>query len=129
RRPGGRAVSRTEGACALGRLSSQPRAVTRPIPCTRLPSSATLTARSLTVRVLLPVLATALTLGCARPPDRLSYTTLASEAEDRPMTYGLYLPPGWDQQTPLPLVVFLHGGGDDERAWDDHPVVTKKLDA
>lgn len=65
----------------------------------------------------------------AHATDRLTYVTLDSAAERRPMTYGIYEPPGWDRTTPLPLVVFLHGGGDDERAWDDHPVVTRRLDA
>lgn len=60
--------------------------------------------------------------------DRLTYITLDSAAEQRPMTYGVYEPPGWDHASPLPLVVFLHGGGDDERALDDHPVVTRTLD-
>jgi enterochelin esterase-like enzyme len=68
-----------------------------------------------------------LTLANARE-DRLSYVTLDSAVEQRPMTYGIYEPPGWDHTTPLPLVVFLHGGGDDERALDDHPVVTRALD-
>ncbi|MCB9664123.1 MAG: esterase family protein [Alphaproteobacteria bacterium] len=63
----------------------------------------------------------------AREP-RLTYTEVQSAAEGRPMRYGVYLPPGWDEQTPLPLVVFLHGGGDDELAWDKHPVVTRTLD-
>lgn len=60
--------------------------------------------------------------------DRLTYVTIDSAAEGRPLTYGVYTPPGWDGATPLPLVVFLHGGGDDARAWDDHPIVTRRLD-
>lgn len=70
-----------------------------------------------------------LLLALAQAGDRLSYVTLDSAAEGHPMTYGVYEPPGWDHVTPLPLVVFLHGGGDDERAWDEHPVVTRRLDA
>lgn len=60
--------------------------------------------------------------------DRLDYVTIDSAAERRPMTYGVYTPPGWDGVTPLPLVVFLHGGGDDERALDEHPVVWRTFD-
>lgn len=60
---------------------------------------------------------------------RISYVTLDSAAEQRPMSYGVYTPPGWDGVTALPLVVFLHGGGDDETAWERNPVVTRKLDA
>ena len=70
-----------------------------------------------------------LLLVTAGAADRLTYVTLDSAAEGRPMTYGLYEPPGWDRATPLPLVVFLHGGGDDERAFDEHRVVTRTLDA
>lgn len=43
------------------------------------------------------------------------------------MRYGLYTPPGWDGRTPLPLVVLLHGAGDDETS-ADRAVVTAKLD-
>jgi enterochelin esterase-like enzyme len=68
-------------------------------------------------------------LSAALGADRLQYVTIESAAEGRPMAYGVYEPPGWDHVKPLPLVVFLHGGGDDERAWDEHPIVTRRLDA
>lgn len=32
------------------------------------------------------------------------------------MRYGLYTPPGWNERDPLPLVVFLHSSGNNERA-------------
>jgi len=43
------------------------------------------------------------------------------------MAYGVYTPPGWDGATPLPLVVLLHGAGDDETS-ADRAVVTEQLD-
>ena len=45
------------------------------------------------------------------------------------MAYSVYTPPGWDEQTPLPLVVFLHGGGDDETVLEQHAVVVETFDA
>lgn len=45
------------------------------------------------------------------------------------MAYALYTPPGWDGETPLPLVLLLHGGGDDERVLGEHPEVAEQLDA
>lgn len=65
---------------------------------------------------------------CATHRADVSYVTLQSEAEQRDMTYALYTPPGWDGQTPLPLVVFLHGGGDDYTVLDKHPVVGRTFD-
>jgi enterochelin esterase-like enzyme len=44
------------------------------------------------------------------------------------MHLGLYTPPGWDGGDGLPLVVFLHGAGDDERVLD-RPGVAAELDA
>lgn len=68
-------------------------------------------------------------LAASLAAPRVDYVTLDSAAEGREMTYGVYTPPGWDGQTPLPLVVFLHGGGDNETAWQRHPIVTRRLDA
>jgi enterochelin esterase-like enzyme len=61
--------------------------------------------------------------------DALTYTTLDSPAEHRPMTYGTWTPPGWDGHTPLPVVLFLHGGGDRVTAFDDHPAALRGLAA
>ncbi len=38
--------------------------------------------------------------------------------QGRSMPYALYTPPGWKKGETLPLVLFLHGGGDDERCLD-----------
>lgn len=69
-----------------------------------------------------------LTSGCASAPERVSYHAIESEAEGRTMPYAVYTPPGWDGQTPLPLVVFLHGGGDDETVLEKQAVVVRTLD-
>ncbi len=58
-----------------------------------------------------------------KPIDRLEYKSVQSTSEGREMRYGVYLPRGWDRQTPLPLVVFLHGAGDDETAADRQVVI------
>ncbi len=63
-----------------------------------------------------------LALGCRGGQDRLATASLASEAVGREMRYAVWTPPGWDGETPLPLVLFLHGAGDDERCLDRHGV-------
>lgn len=66
--------------------------------------------------------------GCAHVPDgRLDYVEVASRSEGRDMRYGVYEPPGWDRSSPLPLVVLLHGAGDDETS-ADRAAVTDRLD-
>lgn len=65
---------------------------------------------------------------CAPKSPRVTYAELQSPSNERPLAYSVYTPPGWDGSTALPLVVFLHGGGDDETAWGKHPIVTKRLD-
>lgn len=57
-------------------------------------------------------------VACHRPLGRLTYIETYSEAEQRDLRYGVYRPPGWDGRTPLPLVVLLHGRGDDETSAD-----------
>jgi enterochelin esterase-like enzyme len=64
---------------------------------------------------------------CHRPYGRLQYAALDSPAEGRAVPYGLYTPPGWDGRTPLPLVLLLHGAGDDQTS-ADRKVVVEALD-
>lgn len=66
-------------------------------------------------------------LACASagPPESVSYASLDSEAEGRSMAYAVYTPPGWDGHSELPLVVFLHGGGDDETVLEERRVVVE----
>ncbi|MEM9457064.1 MAG: alpha/beta hydrolase-fold protein [Myxococcota bacterium] len=65
--------------------------------------------------------------GHAHPQGRLEYVKVESRSEGRELGYGIYTPPGWDRTTPLPLVVLLHGAGDDETS-ADRTVVTDRLD-
>ena len=83
--------------------------------------------RSVSVPIVSLALVMALgAIGCGHSPmGRLEYSTVASKAENRPMRYGLYLPPGWDRSTPLPIVLLLHGAGDDETAADREAVVSR----
>lgn len=69
-----------------------------------------------------------LLLALAGCRTRLTEVELTSRAEGRALRYGTYLPPRWDGVTPLPLVVFLHGAGDDASSFDRH-AVTQRLDA
>lgn len=58
-----------------------------------------------------------LATGCATT-QRLDYEKVDSPAMDREMDYAVYLPPDYSPEEELPLVVFLHGGGDDHRTFD-----------
>jgi enterochelin esterase-like enzyme len=72
----------------------------------------------------LTVASSLMMLACSHEPaGRLEYTEVPSEAEGRPMRYGVYLPKQWDRQTPLPVVLLLHGAGDDEQSADREVVV------
>lgn len=93
----------------------------------RLLSSAAVPTRTYLATVCVAV---SVLCACARPAPagRLQYTSLPSESEGRTLSYGLYRPPGWDGTTPLPVVVLLHGAGDDETSADRIGVVDR-LDA
>ena len=56
---------------------------------------------------------------CATAPPRLEHARMASAALGHEMRYAVYAPSDRDRSSPLPLVVFLHGGGDDSRCFDD----------
>jgi len=84
--------------------------------------------RHLSSTLLLAACGTTATVGCTHVPGgRLDYVEVQSRSEGQPMRYGVYEPPGWDRRTPLPLVVLLHGAGDDETA-ADRKAVTERLD-
>lgn len=55
---------------------------------------------------------------CASTATRLTYGELESSALRKPMKYAVYAPPGWKKAESLPLVVFLHGGGDGPDCFD-----------
>jgi len=55
--------------------------------------------------------------GCVRL-QRLEKQTLYSQALQRRVPFAVYLPPGHEPGKYYPLVVFLHGGGDDYKAFE-----------
>lgn len=64
--------------------------------------------------------------GCASFPRRMQYDTVRSAAlRDTWADFAVLLPPGFTQDERLPLVVFLHGGGDDEASLDRHGVAAR----
>lgn len=80
--------------------------------------------RLLALGVLLGLFAS----GCTHGHGRFQYFSLQSERLGGTHEYAVYLPRGWDRKTPLPLVLLLHGAGDDARSADRSEVV-EQLDA
>lgn len=66
--------------------------------------------------------ALALLAGCASVPARMTFRQVDSRAMGRTMAFGVYTPPGFTPGERLPLVLFLHGGGDDERSLEEHGI-------
>lgn len=68
--------------------------------------------------------------GCATTTDlpQVEYQAVESEAEGDTLRYAVYTPPGWDGKAELPLVLFLHGGGDDETALEKYPMAVEAFD-
>jgi enterochelin esterase-like enzyme len=60
--------------------------------------------------------------GCATVSERLHYEKVHSPAMRRTMEYGVYTPPGFRKEEHLPLVLFLHGGGDTAHCLDQEGV-------
>ena len=69
-----------------------------------------------------PFVATAFALTvlctCSSAELRLRYSTLESPAMGRPMEFAIYQPADWTPDERLPLVIFLHGGGDGVDCFD-----------
>jgi len=55
---------------------------------------------------------------CTSFERRLEYGALHSAAMGREMAYAVYTPQGFHPEERLPLVIFLHGGGDNEDCLD-----------
>ena len=55
---------------------------------------------------------------CSSLVQRLEYASMDSAALEREMRYAVYTPPDFSHDEELPLVVFLHGRGDDESCFD-----------
>jgi len=73
-------------------------------------------------RLIVLALGLALAAGCASGPKRLEYGRADSPAMERSMRYAVYTPPDFRAEERLPLVLFLHGGGDSETAFDRHGI-------
>ncbi|MCR9245437.1 MAG: esterase family protein [bacterium] len=67
---------------------------------------------------VLGIIGCGLAAGCSTFERRLDYGEVASPAMGREMAYAVYTPPGWTPAERLPLVLFLHGGGDSEDCFD-----------
>ena len=64
--------------------------------------------------------------GCASFPRRLEYTTVRSHAlRDTYAEYAVFAPADLAQDERLPLVLFLHGGGDGPDAFDRHGIAER----
>lgn len=64
----------------------------------------------------------ALAASCAAPEQRLTYDQYRSQAMGVPMRYAVWTPNDFRADERLPMVVFLHGGGDDASSFDRHGV-------
>ncbi len=69
-------------------------------------------------RLLLPLSLVTLAAGCASLPKRLEYTQRHSAAVGEELRYAVYAPRDLGPDERLPLVVFLHGGGDSADCFD-----------
>jgi enterochelin esterase-like enzyme len=79
--------------------------------------------RTVSSRIFLLALAGCLASGCGGFDRRLSYAAERSAAmRGVQMNYAVYLPPGFSAEERLPLIVFLHGGGDSHDAFDRHGI-------
>jgi enterochelin esterase-like enzyme len=72
----------------------------------------------------LPLLSVLALAACGGAFERqLDYTTTATPSiRGEELTYAVYTPPGYEVGERLPLVLFLHGGGDDASSFDRHGV-------
>ena len=74
------------------------------------------------LRILSLLLLLSLVACAAKTPDRLVYADIESTSVGRPMSYGVWAPADLGPDERLPLLVFLHGGVDDARCFDDFGV-------
>ncbi len=61
-------------------------------------------------------------IGCKSTPPRLVHTPIKSPVLDKDMAYAVWAPLDLADDEHLPLLVFLHGGGDNERSFDEFEV-------
>ena len=51
-------------------------------------------------------------------PESLAYDGYETNFKNKVMKYGVYTPPNWTPKEKLPLVLFLHGGGDNHTSFE-----------
>lgn len=51
-------------------------------------------------------------------PEALSYGVYETGYKNKKMRYGVYTPPNWTVEEKLPVVLFLHGGGDNHTSFE-----------
>lgn len=73
-------------------------------------------------RLLLLTFLVASLAGCATQERRLSYGQYPSQAMGVAMPYAVWAPNDFRPDERLPMVVFLHGGGDDAGSFDRHRI-------
>lgn len=63
----------------------------------------------------------ALVQGCASfTPTDLHYDSVQTDDMRFPVEYSVYTPPGWTENESLPVILFLHGGGDSHTSFEKH---------
>ena len=65
-------------------------------------------------------------------PEALSYSSYETGYKNKKMSYGVYTPPNWSPEEQLPLVLFLHGGGDSHTSFEKfkaHQVFDEKINS
>lgn len=71
--------------------------------------------------------------GCSTfKPEALSYGAYETNYKNKLMRYGVYTPPNWSPEEKLPLVLFLHGGGDNHTSFEKfqaHKVFDEKINS
>lgn len=51
-------------------------------------------------------------------PVALDYQQIDLHKPEKTMDFGVYTPPGWSSEEKLPLILFLHGGGDSHTSFE-----------
>ena len=65
-------------------------------------------------------------------PEALTYGAFETGYKNKTMDYGVYTPPNWSTEEKLPLVLFLHGGGDNHISFEKfkaHQVFDEKINS
>ncbi len=59
--------------------------------------------------------------GCTSfKPTDLHYDSVQTRDMEFPVEYSVYTPPGWTKEESLPMILFLHGGGDNHTSFEKH---------